>query len=89
MSRSSSKSSFDVPGPGHYIIDKSLEITEKEKHVIKIGNSRRFSSGYLRADYTPNGHKYNLKDAGKESSHRNLPKISFTKDKRFSKKKDR
>ena len=53
--------------------------------MSKIGNQKRFSG--QRPSYSP-GPVYSSRDAGNESSHRNLPKISFTKDKRFSRKKD-
>ena len=87
MSRTSSQEFNQHLGPGCYIIDKSLELTERNKRTSKIGNQRRFS-GYLRPDFSP-GPKYNSRDAGGESHNRNLPKISFSKDKRFSRKKEK
>ena len=61
-------------------------MTERNKRSSKIPKSKRFTNSQ-KMDFSP-GPKYGRKDMGRESSHRNLPKISFSKEKRFSRKKD-
>ena len=84
MSRQSSTSSL---GPGQYEVFNSKEITEKDKRYSKIGKGRRFV-GLFQKSLSP-GPKYQTQNVVKDSSHRNLPAISFPKETRFSKRKDR
>ena len=55
-------------GPGTYEVDKSLTITEKNKHQVKIGNMKRFSGQYK--TISPGPSKYEANKTEKDSEHK-------------------
>ena len=77
-SRHSRNSSMSrTPGPGQYEVDESVKSTEKNQRISKIPADKRFR-GLFKSGISP-GPIYMARDKGNESSHRTLPKISFTK----------
>ena len=88
-SRDSRNSSMErtSPGPGQYEVDDSVKSTEKNQRISKIPTEKRFR-GLFKPGISP-GPIYMARDTGNESSHRTLPKISFPKDERWTKRADR